>query len=126
MKLNKFVAGAALVAALGLGSIATTQTAHAAEGYIYNNYDSGHVVGVWIHVKGGTSGWANHRKVDGNKWKWSYDTQGKDWKPDVGIGGTPQNWAINAKGHGYTSNQGWVDLNVAYAVPWGLKTYFKN
>jgi hypothetical protein len=46
MKLNKFVAGAALVAALGLGSIATTQTAHAAEGYIYNNYDSGHVVGV--------------------------------------------------------------------------------
>ena len=33
MKLNKFVAGVALVAALGLGSIATTQTAHAAEGY---------------------------------------------------------------------------------------------
>lgn len=79
------------------------------------------VVGVWVQVSGGTSGWAA-RSGSGYSQKWSYNTQGKSYQLHVGCGGTPQKWASNLKtpyttsganatcfrGWGYGGASGWV------------------
>jgi hypothetical protein len=49
------------------------------------------VVGVWVNVSGGTSGWAS-RTGSGYSQTWSYNTQGKSYSLTVGCGGTPAHW----------------------------------
>lgn len=49
------------------------------------------VVGVWVQVNGGRSGWAT-RSGAGYSQRWSYNTQGKSYRLDVGCGGTPSKW----------------------------------
>lgn len=87
MKLNKFVAGAALVAALGLGSIATTQTAEAASGSVTSYVANDPIVGVWIEVEGGGSGWATLTGRYQQRSTWSYNTKGRRFKAHIGVGG---------------------------------------
>ena len=51
------------------------------------------IVGMWVEVSGGTSGWATRTATSDHRINfWSYNTQGKAWKTNVGCGGTPQNW----------------------------------
>ena len=64
--------------------------AHAASGYV--TCATSNVVGVWVDVDGGTDGWA-YRSGSGNTNYYSYNTQGKRWRVNVGCGGTPQNWS---------------------------------
>ena len=122
MKLNKFVAGAALVAALGLGSIATTQTVEAAGGTVH--MQSGNkMVGMWVHVDGGQSGWAKWWHKGGDQYGWSYNTQGKTWTADVGVNGTRDKWKINAKGFNWTNKQdGNIDIWVNQDGHYGWRT----
>lgn len=49
------------------------------------------VVGVWVNVSGGTSGWAS-RSGSGYRQNWSYNTQGKPYSLTVGCGGTTSSW----------------------------------
>lgn len=49
------------------------------------------VVGVWVTVQNGTSGWAR-RGGQGSSQTWSYGTQGKPYKLTVGCGGSPAKW----------------------------------
>lgn len=71
------------------------------------------IVGIWIEVDGGRSGWAN-RKLTNNPRinQWSYDTQGKRWSANVGCGGTPQNWRWTI-GSNWTFIQGAATISCA-------------
>lgn len=77
------------------------------------------MTGMWVHVEGGRSGWAYWRHKFGNQYEWRYDTQGKKWKADVGVNGTLQSCAINARGFNWTYRQGdnipiWVNQGGHY------------
>lgn len=56
--------------------------------------DQSPVVGVWVNVAGGTSGWAT-RYGSGYQQRWAYNTQGRSYSLTVGCGGTPQRWAAS-------------------------------
>ena len=108
-----------LILALQCGGIA-----HADSGIITNQYGEP-IVGVWIEVSGGKSGWASWSPVDSNTphiVKWSYDTQGKNWEARVGRGGTPDDWGI-VHSSGFTYLHGWVNMTltegVIYLPPFG-------
>lgn len=58
--------------------------------------DQSTVVGVWVEVSGGRSGWAT-RSGSGYSQRWSYNTQAKSYSLHVGCGGTPQKWAYSTK-----------------------------
>ena len=55
------------------------------------------VVGVWVTVNGGKSGWASWHPVGDGSYPaqatWSYNTQGKFYRLTVGCGGKPSDWA---------------------------------
>jgi hypothetical protein len=61
------------------------------------------VVGVWVNVSGGTSGWAT-RTGSGYQQNWSYNTQSKQYSLTVGCGGTPANWAASTSTPSYSSS----------------------
>ena len=69
-----------------VGAFATATPAHAAVGYV--TCATSNVVGVWVDVDGGRDGWA-YRRGSGNTNYYSYNTQGKRWRVNVGCGGTP-------------------------------------
>ena len=122
MKLNKFVASVALATALGLGSIMTSQNVEAAGGTVYIQ-PGNRMVGMWIRVEGGRSGWANWWHKGGSQYGWSYNTQGRRWTADVGVNGTPKNWAINARGFNWTDRQdGGVAVWVNQGGHYGWRT----
>ena len=74
--------------------------AYAAGGSVQCPADT--VVGLWIEVSGGISGWAKLEPTpDSSISAFSYDTQGKEWRGHVGCGGTPENW-------GYTIYTNWT------------------
>jgi hypothetical protein len=60
------------------------------------------VVGVWVNVSGGRSGWAS-RSGYGYQQRWSYDTQGRSYSLTVGCGGSPSNWAASTSTPYYNS-----------------------
>ena len=108
-----------LILALQCGGIA-----HADSGVIKNPYGEP-IVGVWIEVQGGRSGWASWRPLDSStphNVMWSYDTQGKNWEARVGRGGTPNDWGI-VHNSGYTDLHGYVNMTltegVIYLPPFG-------
>lgn len=54
------------------------------------------VVGVWVEVYGGESGWARiERTGDSQIANWRYETYGRPYSLHIGIGGTEENWAQN-------------------------------
>jgi hypothetical protein len=61
------------------------------------------VVGVWVNVAGGTSGWAT-RTGSGYSQTWSYNTQGKSYSLTVGCGGTPASWNASTSTPSYSSS----------------------
>lgn len=73
-KIQKVIVGSALALGLLGGAIATGQTAEASQGYIMEAGRK-NIVGVWVEVKGGTSGWAKFSPtIRGQKYSvsWSY------------------------------------------------------
>ena len=71
------------------------------------------IVGMWVEVQGGRSGWAELHGSGSNR-TWYYDTQGKPYQVHVGVGGTPQRWDSNIKS-GWNYNQGGaVQVNTGY------------
>ena len=97
-----------MVVALGLVGLFgfTTKEVDAAQGYIMTSGNTdNNIVGVWVEVQGGTSGWAQLRSGNPNtnySKTWSYNTQGKRWQAHVGINGTSQKWDTTIK-------SGWVN-----------------
>lgn len=91
--MKKLIAGLSTVL-LSLGFlVGLTGTANAAGGKVTCPVGMGHVVGVWMEVSGGGSGWARLTNTSGGLAKrWSYDTKGRSWRAHVGCGGTPQKW----------------------------------
>ena len=81
--------------------IAPTSSAYAESGMLYNNTPL-KLVGVWIEVDRGTSGWATLEKTSLDSYSWSYDAQGKLWRPHIGIGGTPQKWRYDFTTSGWS------------------------
>lgn len=109
----------AFVFALQLGGIA-----YADSGIITNPYGEP-IVGVWIEVHNGRSGWASWEPVNSysrNIVRWNYDTQGKDWEAHVGRGGTRIDWGIVHKS-GITNQHGRVNMllteGIIYLPPFG-------
>lgn len=88
-KVSMLAASAALVSGL---SAAATGTASAANAGSVTCANQSAVVGVWVNVSGGVSGWAS-RSGSGYQQYWSYNTQGKSYSLTVGCGGTPSKWA---------------------------------
>lgn len=67
------------------------------------------VVGVWVTVSGGTSGWASRSSwVSPAHVRWSYNTQNKPYKLTVGCGGTPAKWATSSSTATFRTN--WTDV----------------
>lgn len=65
------------------------------------------VVGLWIEVRNGISGWADLRSTPlSSISEFYYDTQGKEWRGHVGCGGTPEEW-------GYTIYTNWTKAESA-------------
>lgn len=59
-------------------------------------YGNNDVVGVWVKVRNGKSGWANHHprpSSDYHSYSYYEIDAGKTYQLHVGCGGTPQNWA---------------------------------
>lgn len=74
--------------------IAPISSAYAESGMFYNTTPLD-FVGMWIEVDGGKSGWASWKETTSGSYDWSFDAQGKPWRPHIGIGGTPQKWRYN-------------------------------
>lgn len=92
-----------------VGAFATATPAHAASGYVA--CATSNVVGVWVDVDGGRDGWA-YRSGSGNTNYYSYNTQGKRWRVNVGCGGTTQKWAQSI-GSNWSNLQGGATITCA-------------
>ena len=88
--IKKLFSALAVAILATVGAVVAATPAHAASGYV--TCATSNVVGVWVDVDGGTDGWA-YRSGSGNTNYYSYNTQGKCWRVNVGCGGTPQNWS---------------------------------
>lgn len=116
MRLKKILIS--MVAVIGLAGLFgfTGSKAEAASGYVMDG-NQRPIVGMWVEVENGTSGWAAIRNGNPNQpynKVWSYNTQGKRWKVSVGVGGTPQQWqdSINSGWVGWQGSN--VQINTAY------------
>ncbi|HNE74864.1 MAG TPA: hypothetical protein PK623_08080, partial [Microthrixaceae bacterium] len=77
------------IALLTAGTLlVTTGTAGASNGGSVMCVNQAPVVGVWVNVQGGRSGWAG-RSGSGFQQGWSYNTQGRPYSLTVGCGGGP-------------------------------------
>ena len=76
------------------------------------------MVGVWVAVSGGTSGWAKWNAGAGSfEASWSFNTQGKNYNLNVGCGGTPSKWAHNVK---TPSARKWTNVMCFPGLSYGL------
>ena len=92
------LAGLAAIAMLAIG----TDSAVAANSGSATCVNQAPVVGVWVNVSGGTSGWAA-RSGSGFAQNWSYNTQGKSYSLTVGCGGTPSAWRWSTSTPSYST-----------------------
>lgn len=100
--------GLAIAALAAAGLAATAAPASAASGTV--TCATSNVVGVWVDVDGGTDGWAARSSTsDPRINNYSYNTQGKRWRVNVGCGGTPSSW-----GQSISSN--WSNLQGAATI----------
>jgi hypothetical protein len=91
MKIRKIITKGLLATSI-LGVAATlSNTAYTASGNVFDGNER-EIVGMWVEVKGGTSGWASLTSINGAKHnkRWAYNTQGKSYQVHVGIEGTPK------------------------------------
>lgn len=93
------------------GSVVAATPAHAASGTV--TCATSNVVGVWVDVDGGTDGWATRSATsDPRVNNYSYNTQGKRWRVNVGCGGTPSNWGQSISS-GWSNIQGTASISCA-------------
>lgn len=84
----------------------TVTPALAKNGIVEDRSNQG-IVGMWVEVEGGQSGWAKLSGGEGGSgyYKfWNYDTQGKRFQVDIGYSGTPAHW-------GKSIRSDWIDTN---------------
>ena len=89
---------------------------------------TGHgIVGMWVEVEGGRSGWAKLTGGEaGTSYEktWTYDTQGKPFKVAIGYGGTPQEWEKSIHSNWIDTDYRHVDFTVRpkmFFIPiWGV------
>jgi hypothetical protein len=94
-EVRRRLASAVAVAVATAGLVATgAGAANAANSGYAMCMNQANVVGVWVNVSGGRSGWAS-RSGYGYQQRWSYDTQGRSYSLTVGCGGSPSNWAAS-------------------------------
>lgn len=113
MKFKKILLAGVAALSLTSASLATPKVAHAAGGNVFDG-DQRTIVGMWVEVQGGRSGWA---KLGGSGYNrtWYYDTQGKPYQVHVGVDGTPLRWGANIKS-GWNYNQGRnIQVNTVYS-----------
>lgn len=100
-------------------------TAEASGGTILDGYQRD-IVGVWVEVQDGQSGWAQFRPtISGQNYSvwWRYNTQNKNFRLHIGVGGTPQNWQYNVKTTwlwGNKNNFNTIILNNWLGVPYAV------
>ena len=104
------ITAAALIAAV---AVPTEAAARSKRGEVVCAGGESPVVGVWVKVRGGTSGWATLSNKRGHKANWSYDTQGKKYQLHIGCGGTPQRWETNTR-TGWTRHK----VNATVVMHW--------
>ena len=90
MKINKFLISGVLLGTLLFSGLVSSDV-YAAGGNVMDG-NQREIVGMWVEVQGGKSGWATLRGQGYSK-TWSYDTQGKPYQLHVGVGGSPEHWA---------------------------------
>lgn len=61
-------------------------SAYAEGGTIYDFTTASAVMGVWIEVKDGDSGWANFSQSSTGVYYWDYNAKGKEWRAHIGLG----------------------------------------
>lgn len=86
----------------------TTGTASAATSGRVMCVNQAPVVGVWVNVSGGRSGWAT-RYGSGYSQSWAYNTQGRPYSLTVGCGGTPARWAASTSTPYYSTS--WSNIS---------------
>lgn len=102
----------ALVLAFGgAASLATpASAADSTSGDVQCFYGNNQVVGIWVEVPGGTSGWATRWSdgVGGNFYSYPAITQGYSHRLHVGCSGTPENWDITFYSPYVTGYRDWI------------------
>jgi hypothetical protein len=96
---------AVIVASLMMTTLVSGQV-FAKSGIVEDKSNQG-IVGMWVEVEGGRSGWAKLTGGEGGTSYysfWEYDTQGKRFKVDIGYNGTPAQW-------GKTIHSNWIDTD---------------
>lgn len=97
----------------------TAKEVDAAGGFVVSA-EQDPVVGIWIEVKDGKSGWANMKSTTANyKKSWSYDTQGKQWQAKIGTKGTPQNWDVTHTTPWTSRTDNNISITTTYGI-WGI------
>ncbi len=76
------------------------------------------VVGVWVNVSGGSSGWA-WRSGSGFQQRWSYNTQSRSYSLTVGCGGSPASWQASTSTPYYSTNWSNVSCFPGYSYGFG-------
>ena len=87
------------IAATGFVAAASPAGASVRSGNVHCYADHQNVVGVWVEVSGGGSGWAqwSGNTASSSTW-WKYDVPaGRSYRLHVGCGGTRSSWASNTK-----------------------------
>ena len=107
--IKKLFSALAVAILATVGAFVAATPAHAASGYV--TCATSNVVGVWVDVDGGTDGWA-YRSGSGNTNYYSYNTQGKRWRVNVGCGGTPMRDTSGPVGSGSSRE----DLSQVYKL----------
>lgn len=111
-------AGIATLALVAAGSVAFAMPANAASGQA--SCATSAIVGIWVDVDGGTDAFAVRTATSDPKINnWSYNTQGKRWRVNVGCGGTPSNW-------GQSISSGWSNLQGAATITCADTGYMKT
>lgn len=109
-KVRQIVVAALMATTLSAGiTVGTQGAAYAANGGSATCIDQSRVVGVWVNVSGGRSGWASHSGPGYYSQSWSYNTQGRPYSLTVGCGGTAKNWASSSSTPNYSRN--WAHVN---------------
>jgi hypothetical protein len=100
----------ALTLALAAGALTAPHASAAGSGDVQCVYGNNQVVGVWVEVSGGTSGWATRWSdgYGGNFYSYSAIGAGKWHRLHVGCSGTPQNWGITFYTPWVTGYHDWV------------------
>ena len=89
MKIKKILVSGAILGTLLFSGLASSHV-YAAGGNVMDESQR-EIVGMWVEVQGGRSGWATLRGQGYSK-TWYYNTQGKPYQVHVGVGGSPQHW----------------------------------